>query len=86
MLTDKQKLARVNFDKAALRKERRSWRRVIITDSKYFRLHAAVGKPAGRWCSPATREVVARPKHNICAHVHMGIAYHGSTPRLSALT
>ena len=78
MLTDKQKLARVNFAKAALRRERCSWRRVMITDSKYFRLHA-MGKPAGRWCTPATREVVARPKHSISAHVYMGIAYHGAT-------
>ena len=50
----------------------------MITDSKYFRLHA-MGKPAGRWCTPATREVVARPKHTISAHVYMGIAYHGAT-------
>lgn len=78
MLTASQKLARVKFAKSALRRELCSWRRVMITDSKYFRLHA-MGRPAGRWCTPATRGVVARPKHSIAAHVYMGIAYHGVT-------
>ena len=78
MLTDKQKLARVTFAKAALRRELCSWRRVMITDSKYFRLHA-MGKPAGRWCTPATRGTVARPKHTIAAHVYMGISHRGAT-------
>ena len=61
MLTTAHKQARVRFAKLALRRERCSWRRVLITDSKYFKLHA-MGKPAGRWCTPATRGVVARPK------------------------
>ena len=78
MLTAKQKLARVSFAKAALRRELCSWRRVLITDSKYFRLHA-MGRPAGRWCTPATRGAIHRPKHSIAAHVYMGIAYHGVT-------
>ena len=78
MLTAKQKLARVTFAKAALRREKCSWRRVLITDSKYFRLHSK-GRPAGRWCTPATRGVVARPKHSIAAHVYMGMSYHGVT-------
>ena len=43
-----------------------------------FRLHA-MGRPAGRWCTPATRGTVAKPKHSIAAHVYMGISYHGTT-------
>lgn len=78
MLTDSQKLSRVKFAKAALRRERCSWRRTMITDSKYFRLHA-MGRAAGRWCTPATRGTVAKPKHSIAAHVYMGITYHGTT-------
>jgi transposase len=78
MLKDSQKLARVRFAKAALRRELCSWRRVMVTDSKYFRLHA-MGRPAGRWCTPATRGTVAKPKHSIAAHVYMGISYHGTT-------
>ena len=78
VLTAKHKLARVTFARAALRREKCSWRRVLITDSKYFRLHTR-GKPAGRWCTPATRGTVARPKRSIAAHVYMGISYHGVT-------
>ena len=78
MLKPEQKLARVRFAKLALRREHCSWRRVLITDSKYFRLHA-MGKPAGRWCTPATRGVVPRPKKSDAAHVYMGICYHGVT-------
>lgn len=37
--TARQKLARVKFAKAALRRELASWRRVKITDSKYLYLH-----------------------------------------------
>ena len=78
MLTASQKLNRLRFAKAALRRELCSWRRVIVTDSKYFRLRA-MGRPAGRWCTPATRGIVARHKHNIAAHVYMGVSYHGTT-------
>ena len=78
MLTAGQKQNRVRFAKSALRRELCSWRRVMITDSKYFRLHA-MGRPAGRWCTPATRSIIARPKHSIAAHVYMGITYHGTT-------
>lgn len=78
LLTASQKLDRVRFAKAALRRELCSWRRVMITDSKYFRLHA-MGRPAGRWCTYATRGTVARPKHSIAVHVYMGISYHGIT-------
>ncbi|DBA81643.1 TPA: hypothetical protein ACH3X1_007398 [Trebouxia sp. C0004] len=78
MLTDKQKLASVRFAKAALRREHCSWRRVMIIDSKYFRLHA-MGRPAGRWCTPATRAFVAKPKQSIAAHVYIGIPYKGFT-------
>ena len=47
MLTPQQKQARVRFARLALGRERCSWRRVLITDSKYFSLHA-MGKAAGR--------------------------------------
>ena len=78
MLTPEQKQPRVRFAKLALRRERCSWRRVLITDSKYFRLHS-MGKSAGRWCTNATRGCVARPKRSVAAHVYMGISYHGVT-------
>lgn len=77
-LTAKQKLNRVMFAKAALRRELVSWRRVMITDSKYFLLQAK-GRPAGRWCTPSTRGSVARVKHSIGVHVYMGITYWGTT-------
>ena len=80
MLTPKHKQARVRVAKLALRRERCSWRRVLITDSKYFKLHA-MGKPAGRRyrCTSATRGVVARPKKSDSARVYMGLSYHGVT-------
>ena len=37
MLTTAHNQARVRFAKLALRRERCSWRRVLITDSKYFK-------------------------------------------------
>ena len=45
MLKGSQKLGRVKFAKAALRRELCSWRRVMVTDSKYFRLHAMESDP-----------------------------------------
>ena len=78
MLTASQKLARVTFAKADLRRENCLWLRVLVTNSKYFRLHSK-GRPAGRWCTPATRGVVARPNHSIAAQVYMDISCHGVT-------
>ena len=75
---DRQPLDRVTFAKAALRRELCSWHRVMITDSKCLRLHA-MGKPAGRWCTPATRGMVASPKHSTAAHVYLGVTYRGTT-------
>ncbi|DBA79928.1 TPA: hypothetical protein ACH3X1_008138 [Trebouxia sp. C0004] len=40
LLTAMQKAARIKFARAALRTEVVSWRRVLITDSKYFKLYA----------------------------------------------
>ena len=71
LLTAMQKAARISFPRAALRTQVVSWHPVLITDSKYFRLYA-VGKPAGRWCTPASRGIVARPKTSIAAHAYMG--------------
>ena len=45
MLKGSQKLGRVKFAKAALRRELCSWRRVMVTGSKYFRLHAMESDP-----------------------------------------
>ena len=51
MLKTDHKQARARFAKLALRRERCSWHRVLINDSKYFKLHA-MGKHgrAGTWC------------------------------------
>ena len=78
LLTARQKAARVKFARAALRRELVSWRRVLVTDSKYFKLYA-MGKPAGRWCTPATRGTPARPKRSIAVHAYMGCCRHGTT-------
>lgn len=77
-LTATQKLNRVRFAKAALRRELVSCRRVMVTDSKSSLLQAR-GRPAGRWCTPSTRGSVARVKHSIGVHVYMGITYWGTT-------
>ena len=55
-----------------------SWRRVMVTDSKYFLLQAK-GRPAGRWCTAKTRGSIGRVKHSVGVHVYMGITYWGST-------
>ena len=78
LLTVMQKAARIRFARAALRTEVVSWRHVLITDSKYFKLYAK-GKPAGRWCTPASRGTVARPKTSIAVHAYMGCCRHGTT-------
>ncbi len=78
MITAQNRLARIKFAKKALRRDNCSWRRVLITDSKYFPLYAK-GKPAGRWCTPETRGTVARPKHSIAAHVYLCVCYWGTT-------
>jgi len=78
LLTAMQKAARIKFARAALRTEVVSWRRVLITDSKYFKLYA-MGKPAGRWCTPASRGTLARPKTSIAVHAYMGCCRHGTT-------
>ena len=78
LLTDKQRLTRVKFAKAALRRERVSWRCPMFTDSKYLLLHAK-GRSAGRWCTPKTRGKVPRVKHSVGVHVYMGITYFGTT-------
>ena len=71
-LTAKQKLNRIKFAKAALRREavQVSWRRVMVSDSEYFLLQAK-GRPAGRWCTVKARGSVARVKHSIGVHVCM---------------
>lgn len=78
LMTAKQKAARLSFAKKALRRETVAWRRVMITDSSIFRVHA-MGKPAGRWCTAATRGTAGRPKHSLGVHVYMGMTYQGVT-------
>ena len=78
LLTGQHKLDRVQFAKKALRRELVSWPRVLITDSKYFYLYAQ-GKPAGRWCTPATKGTVPRLKKCIAVHACMGICRWGTT-------
>ena len=75
ILTAKHRAARLQFAKAALRT---SFRRVLITDSSIFRLHG-MGRPSGRWCTPATRGTVGKPKHSDGVHVYMGMSCKGVT-------
>jgi len=75
ILTAKHKAARLAFAKAALRS---SFQRALITDSKIFRL-TPMGRPAGRWCTPATRGTVGKPKHSEGVHVYMGMSCRGVT-------
>ena len=69
ILTAKHRATRLQFAKAALRT---SFCCVLITDSSISRLHG-MGRPSGRWCTPATRGTVGKPKHNDGVHVYMGM-------------
>ena len=71
-LTAKQKLNRIKFAKAAIRREAVSWQRVMVSDSEYFLLQAK-GRPAGRWCTVKTTGSVARVKHSAGVQVCMDI-------------
>lgn len=51
------KLLTVKCAKTALRRQRCSRCQVMITNSRYMKVHA-MGKPAGRWCAAFAREVV----------------------------
>ncbi|KAL0035558.1 hypothetical protein WJX77_011878 [Trebouxia sp. C0004] len=37
----------------------------------------SMGKPAGSWCTQATRGTVGRPKHSLGVHCYMGMTYWG---------
>lgn len=78
IMTALHKAARLKLAKQIIRREGASMQRVMITDSKYFHLHN-MSTPAAKWCTPATRGTVARPKHSIAAHVYMGMSYWGTT-------
>ena len=78
MLTAKQKDARVRFATRAKRTDTVCWRNVMITDSSIFRLHP-MGRPAGCWCTPATRGTVGLPKHSPGVHCYMGMTCYGVT-------
>ena len=74
MLTSKQKATRVQFGSKAKRRQFVCWRSTMITDSSIFRMHP-MGKPAGSWCTQATRGTVGRPKHSPGVHCYMGMTY-----------
>ena len=78
MLTATQKAARVRFATRAKRTDTVCWRNTMITDSSIFRLHP-MGRPAGCWCTQATRGTVGRPKHSPGVHCYMGMTYNGVT-------
>ena len=73
-----QKQRRLKFAKQALRTELVSWRRVMITDSCIFRLGPR-GRPAGHWCTQATRGSIGKAKHSHGVHVYMGMTWWGVT-------
>ena len=73
-----QKHKRIRFAMKALRSELVSWRRVMFTDSCIFRLGPRC-KPAGRWCTQATRGSIGKPKHSHGVHVYMGMTCWGVT-------
>jgi len=78
MLTAKQRHTRIKFGTAAQRTDTVCWRDTMITDSSIFRMHP-MGKPAGSWCTQATRGTVGRPKHSLGVHCYMGMTYWGVT-------
>ena len=78
MLTAKQRHTRTRFGTAAQRTDTVCWRDTMITDSSIFRMHP-MGKPAGSWCTQATRGTVGRPKHSLGVHCYMGMTYWGVT-------
>ena len=59
MLTAKQRHTRTRFGTAAQRTDTVCWLDTMITDSSIFRMHP-MGKPAGSWCTQATRGTVGR--------------------------
>ena len=61
MLTDRQKLARLRFSKAYLRRDKTSKRRWLNTDSKNFHV-INMGTPLRRWCKPGARGFAAKPR------------------------
>ncbi len=77
-MTPKQKATRLSFAKKTLRTETAARRCVTVTDSSIFRMHA-MGKPACRWCTAATRGTAGKPEHSLGVHVYMGMTYQGVT-------
>ena len=54
------------------------WRNTMVTDSSIFTMHA-MGKPAGSWCTQATRGTAGRPNHSLGVHYYKGMTYWGVT-------
>ena len=67
MLTAKQRHTRTRFGTAAQRTDTVCWRDTMITDSSISGC-ISMGRPAGSWCTPATRGPVGRPKHSLGVH------------------
>ena len=78
ILTAKQRDTRTTIGTVAQRTDTVCWLDTMITDSSIFRMHP-MGKPAGSWCTQATRGTVGRPKHNLGVHYYMGMTYWGVT-------
>ena len=76
LLTPKHQAARLKFARAVSRVR---WNRIMVTDSKYFRLHANSGKQAAIWCRPANRPKLHVTRHSIAVHCYMGITNYGAT-------
>ena len=53
---------------------------VMAQSTSFFK-----GRPAGIWCTPQTRDLVAKNKHSAGVHVYMGITYIG-TAQLTFVT
>ena len=66
------------FATAAQRSDTVCWRNTMVTDSSIFTMHA-MGKPAGSWCTQATRGTARRPNHSLGVHYYMGMTYWGVT-------
>ncbi len=75
LLSLKQKAARDSFARKQLSA---AWRCTMTTDNNIFRMHA-MGKPASKICTTATRGTAGRPKHSLVIHVYMGMPYCGVT-------
>lgn len=77
LLTDLQKLKRVQFSKT---NRRRAWKGVMFTDSSLFLLFPLRSAHALRaWGRNGSRRMAHLPKHCGGVHAYMGVTYYGCT-------